>query len=209
MACLEVLEKLLALGLLPESLTEFDEFPEIFEGRPFQRLAVLSPPPLKLRIAKQLQGDLSDNGLQGHACRYYHRMGTLDVLNSTFLIFSFLFTFNKCYCIYGSAWLSSLASLLFANQEEEDADENGGSSSPTGVMFCYYKHNGCPTKQNGEPVLIEELMNGRPSDGFTASGIRRSEMKECPKYILSPKYIMSPKYNLSPKYMIFHSPLFK
>lgn len=73
MLFLEVLQRLLALGLIPGSLTEFDDFPDIFEGRPLQRLSAVAPPPLKLRVIKSLLGDFNDDGTTRNDCEYEGR----------------------------------------------------------------------------------------------------------------------------------------
>lgn len=69
MVFLEILLQLAALGLLPASLTEFDDFPALFEGKPLQRTAIVAPPSLKLKVSKTLLRDTGNDNLRGSGCK--------------------------------------------------------------------------------------------------------------------------------------------
>lgn len=94
--------------------------------------------------------------------------------------------FSICHVIV--AWLSSLASLLFASKEDEDKynERDGDEScfSLPDIMFCYYEHSGLPTQQDGKPIMLEGLM--------TAKKIKENLQKS-----ISKKKIIDVKIHLS------------
>lgn len=117
-AFIDVLLKLFCLGLLPTSLMEFDDFPDISNNRPLKRSAFVRPPPLLLRVARHVL-----ERREGH-----HQIANVAQSPTE----------------QSSGWLTSIASLLFSVDDDHQPEPVDGLPGQCPAIFCPYVHTGTP-----------------------------------------------------------------